>query len=471
MLGSYNEALALQRGDNNSQVRNLQSCLKRLGYFKGPVNGNFASMTEAAVRRFQRANGISAIGKVGPKTRRALQRRCPRGRSASKPNCQRGLRYGCDGPAVRRLQRNLRQLGVYSGPITGRFRDLTRNAVIRFQRQNGIDPIGVVGPRTREAIGIGLERIRQPIPQPNPIDRVDRGFCDLNREIITIGCRGDWVTRIQQRLKDLRYFDGNPTGYFGTLTRNAVSRFQQAYRLRVTGEVDSRTWLAMIDRSPSQPDNLRIGSTGPRVTTLQQKLKELGYFYGNATSFFDRSTQEAVARFQQAYGLPVTGTVDWRTSQTIDREWRNSQTGRGGSSDFIPLQFGDENQRVKQLQEVLRQRGLLTVIPTGYFGTLTRNAVLAFQRFERLRETGIVDEQTWRRLGLRISREKRYVVVIPLRNRDIINQVLEYVPTARIDKSRLGDFVNAGEYNERSEAQRQSDLMRDRGFDARVDYF
>jgi len=126
---------------------------------------------------------------------------------------------------------------------------------------------------------------------------------------------------------------------------------------------------------------------------------------------------------------------------------------------------------VKQLQEVLRQRGLLTVIPTGYFGTLTRNAVLAFQRFERLRETGIVDEQTWRRLGLRISREKRYVVVIPLRNRDIINQVLEYVPTARIDKSRLGDFVNAGEYNERSEAQRQSDLMRDRGFDARVDYF
>ena len=149
ILGSSNEVLALQRGDNNAEVRNVQSCLRRLRHFNGPVNGNFGSMTEAAVRKFQRANGISDIGKVGPRTQAALQRNCAsRRRTVSANDCQRGLRSGCDGAAVRELQRNLRRLGVYNGPVTGRFRELTRNAVISFQRRNGIDPIGVVGPQT-----------------------------------------------------------------------------------------------------------------------------------------------------------------------------------------------------------------------------------------------------------------------------------------------------------------------------------
>ena len=475
MLGSSSEALALERGDNNSQVRNVQSCLKRLGYFNGPVNGNFASMTEAAVRRFQRANGIRAIGKVGPKTRAALQRRC--GRANPQPNCQSGLRHGCDGAAVRTLQQNLRTLGVYNGPVTGRFRELTKNAVVRFQRQEGIDPIGIVGPRTREAIRVRLQRTRPRTPE---ISR-DR-FCDLNIETITVGCSGDWVRLIQERLRNLRYFTGNTTSYYGPRTRDAVFRFQQNNRLNPTGDVDRRTWFAMDQRpidpppiNPSTGDILRVGDRGSRVTNLQQKLKQLGYFLGNPTGFFDdRSTLEAVARFQQDYGLPVTGSVDRRTSDMIDRAWRNiPQPGRGGTRnpDFIPLQFGDENQRVKQVQEALRERGLLTVLPTGYFGDLTRNAVLAFQRFERLDQSGTVNEETWKRLGLRTAREKRYVVVIPLRNQDIYDQVIQILPSARVEESRLGRYVNAGEYNERIEAQRLSELLRQRDFDARVEYF
>ncbi|MEO1377013.1 MAG: peptidoglycan-binding protein [Cyanobacteria bacterium J06635_10] len=472
MLGSSNEALALQRGDNNSQVRNLQSCLKRLGYFNGPINGNFASMTEAAVIRFQRANGISAIGKVGPRTRAALQRRCGSGRGrsgVSQNDCQRGLRYGCDGAAVRTLQRNLIKLGVYNGPVTGRFRDLTKNAVIRFQRQEGINPIGIVGPRTKEAIRVGINP-----PTPTPRDR----FCDLNIETITVGCSGEWVRLIQERLRNLRYFTENPTSYYGQMTRNAVFRFQQNNRLTPTGDVDSRTWFAMNQRpidpppiiNPPTGNFLTIGSRGPRVGTLQQQLKQLGYFFGNITNFFDSSTQDAVVRFQQAYGLPATGSVDPRTSDMVDRVWRNLPRG-GESSGFTPLQFGDDNQRVKKLQQALRERGLLTVVPTGYFGDLTRNAVFAFQRYERLRETGIVDEETWKRLGLRTAREKRYVVVIPLRNPDIYNQVLQVLPSARIEESRLGRYINAGEYKERSEAQRMSELLRQGDFDARVKYF
>lgn len=481
ILGSPSEALAsqLKRGDNNSEVRNVQSCLKRLGYFNGPVNGNFASITEAAVRKFQRDSGISAIGIVGPRTQAALQRRCGTGGRISADTCRRGLRSGCDGAAVRELQQNLTTLGVYNGPVTGRFRQLTKNAVVNFQRENGINPIGVVGPQTKRAIRLALnQQVNQPQENGNGNGNPPGRFCDYRTQIISIGCRSDWVRQLQQRLKVLNYFSGNPTGYFGEITRNAVVRFQQDNRLPTTGAVDSVTWGRIVN-SPSPtgsiptlpPSIITIGSRGPQVTTLQQNLKQLGYFFGNPTGFYDRSTQDAVMRFQQSYGLPMTGNVDARTSQTIFKVLRSSRRGMGGGSQFEPIYPGDNNPRVEKLQNRLLELGLLKANPTGYFGATTREGLLAFQRYHQLSETGFVDEQTWKKLGFSSSRDKRYVIVVPLRNPDIYNRVLQYVPTARVGKSRLGDFVNAGEYNERNQAQIQTQILRDRGFDARVEYF
>lgn len=46
---------------------------------------------------------------------------------------------------------------------------------------------------------------------------------------------------IQQRLKDLGYFNSEVTGYYGRITREAVRRFQADYGLAQTGEVNSTT--------------------------------------------------------------------------------------------------------------------------------------------------------------------------------------------------------------------------------------
>ena len=487
ILGSPSEALALKRGDNNSQVKNVQSCLKRLGYFNGPENGNFGPMTEAAVKKFQQASRISAIGIVGPKTTAALQRRCGTGETQISSNtCQQQLKSGCDGAVVRELQQNLTTLGVYNGPVTGLFRQLTENAVINFQRRNGINPIGIVGPKTQAAIRLALNSQQVNSSEVSGNGNPPGRFCDYRREIISIGCESDWVQQLQQRLKALNYFGGNPTGYFGQVTRNAVVRFQQDNRLPITGAVDAVTWGRIVN-SPTgsmptgsmptgsiptlPPSIITIGSRGSQVTTLQENLKQLGYFYGNPTGFYDRSTQDAVMRFQQSYGLPMTGNVDERTSQEILKVLRSSGAGVGGGSEFEPIYPGDNNPRVEKLQKRLLELGLLKANPTGYFGPLTREGLLAFQRYQSLSETGFVDEETWEKLGFSSSGDKRYVIVVPLRNPGIYNQLLQYVPTAQVGKSKLGDFVNAGEYNQRSEAQRQSQFLRDRGFDARVEYF
>ena len=60
---------SLQRGFTGSDaVRAVQRRLKELGYYKGSADGDFGPATETAVKEFQKANGLTADGKVGEKT-------------------------------------------------------------------------------------------------------------------------------------------------------------------------------------------------------------------------------------------------------------------------------------------------------------------------------------------------------------------------------------------------------------------
>lgn len=63
---------AYRQGDSGSTVRTIQQKLKNWGYYDGPVDGVFGSKTTAAVKLFQRKNGLTADGVVGKATLRAL---------------------------------------------------------------------------------------------------------------------------------------------------------------------------------------------------------------------------------------------------------------------------------------------------------------------------------------------------------------------------------------------------------------
>lgn len=64
----------LRRSDKGEKVRIMQSLLKEKGYDLGRygVDGDYGSATEAAVRAFQKDNGLKADGVCGPKTWAAL---------------------------------------------------------------------------------------------------------------------------------------------------------------------------------------------------------------------------------------------------------------------------------------------------------------------------------------------------------------------------------------------------------------
>lgn len=65
-------AATYQKGSSGQRVTEIQTRLKEWGYYSGEVDGVFGSGTETAVKKFQRKNGLTADGKVGPATLAAL---------------------------------------------------------------------------------------------------------------------------------------------------------------------------------------------------------------------------------------------------------------------------------------------------------------------------------------------------------------------------------------------------------------
>ncbi len=62
----------LKQGSTGSVVKTVQTKLKRWGYYNGAIDGVYGSQTKAAVKYFQRKNGLAADGIVGKKTLAAL---------------------------------------------------------------------------------------------------------------------------------------------------------------------------------------------------------------------------------------------------------------------------------------------------------------------------------------------------------------------------------------------------------------
>ena len=67
------QAQALSKyGSRGNEVTQIQTKLKRWGYYKGSIDGIYGSQTLSAVKYFQRKNGLTADGIAGTKTLQAM---------------------------------------------------------------------------------------------------------------------------------------------------------------------------------------------------------------------------------------------------------------------------------------------------------------------------------------------------------------------------------------------------------------
>ena len=90
--------------------------------------------------------------------------------------------------------------------------------------------------------------------------------------LLRLGSRGPEVTRVQQELKNRGYFTHwRTTDYFGTITQNAVIRFQRDNRLLVDGIVGQQTRTALFGNQSS-------GAAAVNRSTVTQRDRDNIYW-------------------------------------------------------------------------------------------------------------------------------------------------------------------------------------------------
>ncbi len=256
---------------------------------------------------------------------------------------------------------------------------------------------------------------------------------------LAIGSVNNAVRTVQLRLNRIsKNYPAIPkipaaNGVFDGATRDAVLAFQRAFDLTPDGVVGRGTWysiariyagvknLADLNSEGVPLDDvtnlfnevLRRGDTGTPVRDLQYFLSFVSVF-NNAVQptaidgIFGRGTEAALSDFQQAYGLPVTGTADvvtWRALYNAYRGYLLSlPAGFFGETTVIypgtPLLTGSRGADVRVLQEYLNViADTYTEIPRvaedGIFGARTADAVRVYQRLFGIEPSGIVASTTW----------------------------------------------------------------------------
>ncbi len=63
---------------------------------------------------------------------------------------------GSRGKEVKAIQEKLKERGLFKSDITGYYGEITRRAVVAFQKQQGISQTGIAGPLTLKALGISI---------------------------------------------------------------------------------------------------------------------------------------------------------------------------------------------------------------------------------------------------------------------------------------------------------------------------
>ncbi len=313
---SSSSTTRLEKGSTGSDVKELQTKLKKLGYYDAYVDGDYGDTTVAAVKAFQKKYNLTADGIAGKETLNKLDSVY---KNADSDKDDDSLRMGDSGSAVKDLQTKLKKLGYYDGTVDSTFGSGTYAAVKAFQKKYNLTADGVAGSETLKKLDTAYKNADS-----------DKDDGSLRK-----GATGSAVKDLQTKLKKLGFYNASIDGDYGDTTVAAVKAFQKKYNLTADGVAGSET-LKKLDsayknadsNTSTDDDSLRKGATGTAVKTLQTNLKKLGFYTAYVDGSFGATTESAVKAFQKKYGLTADGVAGSATLKKIESVVASASSGK-----------------------------------------------------------------------------------------------------------------------------------------------
>ncbi|MBE5802261.1 MAG: peptidoglycan-binding protein [Clostridiales bacterium] len=257
---------------------------------------------------------------------------------------------------------------------------------------------------------------------------------------LEFGSRGSDVLKLQKALLALGYDPNGTDGKFGRGTENAVKQYQAANGLVADGKAGNLTLTRLYHgesvsanggsssgavgstgssssgntTTSTNPNTLKYGDSGSRVSELQAALLKLGFDPNGVDGRFGAGTQRAVINFQKANGLTADGLAGSRTLQLIDQKLAalgsgsssSGNTSSGSSSSGSSsssgtsglnrtLRNGYTGSDVLTVQTRLKELGYYTGSLDGVYGSGSIAAVKNFQQRNGLTADGLAGTRTF----------------------------------------------------------------------------
>lgn len=232
-----------------------------------PVDGIFGEKTANAVRVFQEVFNLTPDGIVGKATWYKLVYLYTGLKQLSELNSQGQRIFGISlsypdaislddqGEKVTISQFILNIIrDFYSNlpfiKVDGYFGPETQRAVEDFQNNNGLPVTGVINDQTWEVMYQQYKGIVDTVMSTNRLNLP--ATVQYPGTVLESGSRGDDVRQLQEYLNTVylaypQITPVNPTGFFGTNTRQSVIDFQKFAGLPQTGRVDEETWNRLTE--------------------------------------------------------------------------------------------------------------------------------------------------------------------------------------------------------------------------------
>ena len=326
----------LTRGAKGEDVKQVQTRLTELGFFDGPISGNYMNQTRAAVKAFQEHNGLKADGITGQDTWNMLFNRedvldtsaTPRPTPEPTPipyaitvdvKNQVTIVYGRDdnGNYTIPVKRMVCSTGTVSTPSdVGEFVLTGRKARWCYFSLYGSH--AQYWTKINDYIAFHSVTYREP-----DYDALNVKSYNMLGSRASHGC-------VRLLVSDAKWiYDNVGEGVVVTITEDLPHDEELRYAVKAPPLNSSRTGPVTTpqptpepnytsDGMPPQPfRKLKVKSEGEDVYWLQMKLKELGYYTGTVTGTYYSGTKSAVKKFQKDQGIYQSGEADVKTQEAL----------------------------------------------------------------------------------------------------------------------------------------------------------
>jgi peptidoglycan hydrolase-like protein with peptidoglycan-binding domain len=197
-------------------------------------------------------------------------------------------------------------------------------APIFSEAPNPASPAPAVTPRP--ATGVTTSALPRPRPADIPAARADLPATPRASTAI--------IADIQRELARRGYYDGLVDGLHGPKTDAAIREFEAVAGLKSGAEPNEDLLRAILrsmqkakpaasapgarSAAPARPDPIaELISPSKRVLAVQRALTDFGYGQIKPTGILDAPTQAAIAKFERARKLPVTGQISDRLAREL----------------------------------------------------------------------------------------------------------------------------------------------------------